>query len=79
VAASTRASRNLAFAAESSYAQVFENAQEFWLHEYRHLANLIKKQGAAVSLLKASRPALRRARKRTLLVSEQLALNQTLR
>src|SRR5512145_1089053 len=50
-----RVYRNLTLAAQPSHPQVFESAKELWLRGWRHLADLIQKQGATVGLLKRAR------------------------
>ena len=70
--------RDFVLAAKPPHAQVLEHAQQLWLRGQRHLADLVEKQSAAVSLLKATGRTLHGSRKRALLVAEQLALNQSL-
>jgi hypothetical protein len=65
-------------AAKPPHSQVLENAQQLWLRRLRHLADLVEKQSAPVSLLKATGRTLHGARERAFLVAEQLALNQSL-
>ena len=74
-----RVYRDLVLAAKPPHFQVFENAQQFWLCRLGHLADLVEKQRAAVSLFKATGGALHGSRERAFLVAEQLALNQSLR
>ena len=71
--------RDFVLTAKPPHSQVFENAQQLRLGRWRHLADFVQKQRAAVGLLKATGGALHGARKRAFLVAEQLALNQSLR
>ena len=70
--------RDFVLAAEPPHPQVLENAQQLRLRGVRHLADLVEKQRAPVSLLKAAGRTLHGSRKRALLVAEQLALHQSL-
>ena len=53
-----------------------QHAQQPGLQLRRHVADLVEEQRAAVGLLEAPAPQLRRAGERTLLVTEQLRLEQ---
>src|SRR5208283_5427875 len=57
-------------AAKPPHAQVLDSAQELGLHGLRHLADLVEKQSAAVSLLEAAGRAVHGARERAFLVAE---------
>ena len=56
--------------AKPPHSQVLENAQQLWLRGRRHLADLVEKQSAPVSLLKAAGRTLHGSRKRAFLVAE---------
>ncbi len=70
--------RDFVLTAKPPHSQVFENAQQLWLRRLGHLADLVEKQRAPVSLFKATGGALHGACERAFLVAEQLALNQGL-
>ena len=55
---------------------LFQHAQQLGLHGRRHIADLVKKESAAMGLLEFARVALGRAGKRSFLVAEELALDQ---
>ena len=56
--------------AKPPHPQVLKNAQQLWLRWLRHLADLVEKQSAPMSLLKATGRALHGSRKRSFLVAE---------
>ena len=62
--------RDFLLAAKPPHSQVLENAQQLRLRRERHLADLVEKQSAALSLLKAAGRTLHGSRKRAFLVAE---------
>src|SRR5215213_11585050 len=65
-------------AADTFELPLLEHAQELFLRGERHLSDFVKKDGALVGELEAALALGYRARKRTLLVPEQLALQKRL-
>src|SRR5271157_349768 len=62
--------RDFVLTAQPPHSQVLENAQQLGLRGWRHLADLVEKQSAPVSLLKAAGRTLHGPRKRAFLVAE---------
>jgi hypothetical protein len=63
--------------AEALELAFLEHAEEFDLNVERNFADLIQENGSMVGQLEAPNAAADRARKRPLLVTEQLGLDQT--
>ena len=64
------------FTADAREATGFENAQQAHLHFRRHLDDFVQEQRAALGAFAAAAMHFRRAGERTLLVAEELRLDQ---
>ena len=62
--------------ADSLHFAFFKDAQQLGLHRWRHIADLVEEERAAMSLLELAGVALCGAGERAFLVAEELALNQ---
>ena len=74
-----RVDLDLALAADTVELAVLQRLQQLGLHRHRHLADLVEKQGAAVSQLELPRLGLLRTGERAPLVAEELRLEQLAR
>ena len=70
---------SLDFASQPPQFAVFEDAQQFGLRSDGHFANFVEEKRAALGEFEASRPALKRARKRSFFVSKDFAFDQGFR
>ena len=66
-------------AANTRHFTLLEHAQQLHLRTRRHLANLVEKERAGISEFKTAQPALCGTGERSLLMPEQLALEQRFR
>src|SRR6185312_4733234 len=68
---------NFLASAKPARVAVFENAQKLWLERHRHFRDLVQKQRPTIRKLESTRPRAVGPGERPLLVSEQLALDET--
>jgi len=61
--------------AHAFHLPLFQHTQEFGLHQDRHVADLVQKQGAAIGLLELAEVARSSAGEAALFVAEQFAFD----